>query len=201
MKTISRVFSHYGVFHLTWLLLCYLFTKIFFRKCSLVRLPIFIRGRSKIRFGSGFVSGYFNRIDVFGDKGELIFGDRVQMNDNCHIGVIDRITIGDDVLIASRVFITDHNHGIYSGASGQSLPTDVPSSRPLFSRPVVIEDRVWLGEGVVVLPGVTIGQGCVIGAGSVVTKSIPPECIAVGVPAVVVSRFDHETASWKRVAE
>lgn len=198
-NTFIRLVSNYGIIHLVWLTFCYLVTRLFYKKCTLIRLPIFIRGRSKISFGSGFISGYFNRIDVFGENGRLIIGDRVQINDNCHIGVIDRVTIGNDVLIASRVFITDHNHGVYSGFSKQSSPFETPLSRLLFSRPVIIESRVWIGEGVIVLPGVRIGEGCVIGAGSVVTKSIPAECVAVGIPAIVVSRYDHDAACWKRI--
>jgi lipopolysaccharide O-acetyltransferase len=65
--------------------------------------------------------------------------------------------------------------------------------------PVRIGQRVWLGEGVSVLKGVTIGDGSIIGAGAVVNKDIPPNCIAVGVPARIVKRFCAETGSWESV--
>jgi lipopolysaccharide O-acetyltransferase len=64
---------------------------------------------------------------------------------------------------------------------------------------VVIGDNVWIGESVCVLPGVSIGEGCIIGALSVVTKSIPAYSIAVGSPARVVKQFDFEQNKWKKI--
>ena len=62
-----------------------------------------------------------------------------------------------------------------------------------------IGDNVWLGEGVIVMPGVTIGNGCVIGAHSVVNKSIPDNCIAVGTPAKIIKRYSFDSKKWERV--
>ena len=75
-----------------------------------------------------------------------------------------------------------------------------PAERPLDSDPVVIGHRVWLGENVVVLPGVTIGDGCVVGSGAVVCKSLPENCVAVGVPARPVKVFDEHAGSWVSIA-
>ena len=69
----------------------------------------------------------------------------------------------------------------------------------LDSRPVFIEDNVWIGEFVSVLPGVRIGEGSVIGTMSVVTHDIPPFSIAVGSPARVIKRFNFATSCWERV--
>jgi lipopolysaccharide O-acetyltransferase len=63
--------------------------------------------------------------------------------------------------------------------------------------PVVIEDEVWLGERVCVMPNVTIGKHSVIGANSVVTKDIPPYCIAVGVPARIIKQYNHNKKQWE----
>ena len=64
---------------------------------------------------------------------------------------------------------------------------------------VVIGDNVWIGDNVTVLPNVHIGKGCVIGANSVVTKDIPDNCIAVGIPAKVIKKFDYKEKKWVRV--
>lgn len=190
----------YGWLHLAWLGICKLGTLVFFRGCRLVRFPIALRGRSRIVFGRDFTCGYMARLDAFGPTGCLRFGDRVELNDFVHIGATESVTIGNDVLIASRVFISDHDHGRYSGSPPHSNPDERPKSRVEPARPVSIGDRVWIGEGVAILSGVNIGHGCIIGAGSVVTHDIPPECIAVGVPARVVRRYSRSDAAWLRVA-
>ena len=64
---------------------------------------------------------------------------------------------------------------------------------PLVSKNVIIENDVWLGAGVIILPGVTIGECSVIGAGSIVTKDVPPYSVAIGIPAKVVSKIDENT--------
>jgi lipopolysaccharide O-acetyltransferase len=173
-------------------------TKLLYRPARLIRRPVYIRGRRNIRWGHGFTTGVGVRLDAFGGGNEtkLCIGDRVQLNDYVHIGAIHSVIIGNDVLVASRVFISDHHHGNYHGDQEHSSPQMAPASRPLISQPVNIGDRVWIGEGVSVLPGVKIGEGAVIGAGAVVTKDIPPNTIAVGIPAKVIKRFDPVSKKW-----
>ena len=88
------------------------------------------------------------------------------------------IQIGRNCMIGPQCYITDGDHGKEPGRSVKD--------QPMRSAPVIIEDEVWIGSHVVILPGVRIGKGAVIGAGSVVTRSIPANAIAVGVPARVV---------------
>jgi lipopolysaccharide O-acetyltransferase len=102
------------------------------------------------------------------------------------------------VLIASCVFISDHNHGRYDELDMASSPAVPPADRPLSSKPVRIGNNVWLGEYVCILPGVTIGDGSIIGASSVVTHDIPANSIAAGNPARVIRVFDSLTNSWRR---
>jgi lipopolysaccharide O-acetyltransferase len=191
-------YNRYGLVHFLWLLVCLLWTKIFFKDSRLIRLPIFLRGRSQIRFGSGLTSGYFARLDAFGETGCIEFGHDVQFNDFVHIGALKQVKIGNNVLIASRVFITDHDHGCYSGKIDESDPSIAPAARQIHARPVIIEDNVWIGEKVSILPGTHIGEGSIIGAGSVVKGRIPPHSIAVGVPARVIKRFDSTLGHWVR---
>jgi len=111
------------------------------------------------------------------------FGSNVHIGDdffgNVNLTLVDdvEIRIGDGVMIAPSVTITTTGHPIHP---------ELREDFRRFSKPIVIEDRVWIGSNVVVLPGVTIGYGSVIGAGSVVTRDIPPLSVAVGVPCRVV---------------
>jgi lipopolysaccharide O-acetyltransferase len=130
---------------------------------------------------------------------QIIIRDNVGAVDFVHIAATCYVEIGNNVLLASRVYISDHNHGIYTG-DAQSDPNDPPGKRPLDSdKKVIIGDNVWIGQQVSVLPGVSIGEGCVIGANSVVTKNIPAYSLAVGNPAKVIKRFDKVSGKWTSV--
>ena len=96
------------------------------------------------------------------------------------------------MLIADKVYISDNMHGY----EDISLPITRQPIRQC--APVVIGKESWLGENVCVI-GASIGKHCVIGANSVVTKSIPDYCIAVGAPARVIKRFDFSNSSWVKL--
>lgn len=196
-----KLIKSYGLLGMARLIFWLLVTKALYRPARLVRLPMYVRGRSCIRWGAGFTTGVGTRIDALGasDEVQVLIGERVQLNDYVHIAAIKRVTIGNDVLIASKVFISDHNHGAYGGTGPQSDPAVAPALRALVSAPVVIEDKVWLGEHVCVLPGVRIGRGSIVAAGAIVTHDLPANVIAAGVPAKVIKRYDSDTASWVRV--
>ncbi len=192
--------SSYGVFGAARLFRDLLFTRLAFRRgARLIRLPFYCRGAGRVTWGERLTTGVAVRIDAFGPKGCLQIGDRVQVNDNVHIAAIEKVVIGNDVLIASRVFIADHNHGRYDAADPQSAPHTRPEDRPLQSRPVVIGDRVWIGENVCILPGVTIGEGSIVAAGSVVTKDVGQGVIVAGAPARPVRVFNAEGGSWEKI--
>jgi len=114
---------------------------------------------------------------------KLTIGKNAYFGHNCNIGCINEITIGDNILAADHVYISDHQHGDLSISE-----KDIPYiSRSLYSKgKILIGDNVWLGENVVILPNVIIGNNVTVGAGSVVTKSIPDNCIVVGVPAKIL---------------
>jgi maltose O-acetyltransferase len=94
---------------------------------------------------------------------------------------VAKITIGDVVLIGPNVQLLTPTH---------PLEPEPRRRRWEAAKPIVIEDNVWLGGGVIVCPGVTIGENSVIGAGAVVTKDVPPNVIAVGNPARVLRPID-----------
>jgi lipopolysaccharide O-acetyltransferase len=190
--------ERYGFFGVIKLLISFVYTKIFFNNSRLIRLPFDIRNRSSIALGKGLTTGFGCRLEAYPQtkqKQVLFFGDNVELNDYVHISAGEQVSIGNNVLIASKVFISDINHGAYTSAV-QDSPLSTPNSRSLSTNPIVIKDNVWIGEGVCVMAGVTIGLGCIIGASSVVTKDITDYCIAVGAPAKVIKKFDFTINKW-----
>ncbi len=166
--------------------------KKIFKSCQkgfLVERPIYVYGEKYISIGKDFRSGPGFRIEALDEyRGQkfspsIEIGDNVVFHDNCHVGCINKISIGNEVLFASRVFITDHFHGDITAND----KTNAPADRPLSSKgPVIIKDRVWVGEGVVILPGVTIGENAIIGANAVVNKDVPANSVVVGNPARLI---------------
>lgn len=123
-------------------------------------------------------------------KPKLIIGNRVCFNDRVHIGCANYIEIGDDCLLASNIYISDHNHGIYKGENISDIHQRVAERDLDFNKSVIIGNNVWIGEGVAVLPGAKIGNNSIIGSNAVVIGEIPSNCIAVGVPAKIVRNLD-----------
>lgn len=191
--------KRYGILGWMRLFISMIYTKTFFRQARLIRLPFDIRNKKNIKIGRNFTAGFGCRIEAFPLSEDnricISIGKDVQINDYVHIGAVGSITIGDNVLMASKIYISDNNHGSYDELISDH-PMSIPIDRKAICKPVVIGDNVWLGESVCVLPGVTIGEGCVVGALSVVTKSIPPYSIAVGNPAKVVKEYDFEINKW-----
>lgn len=125
---------------------------------------------------------------------EIIIGSHVQIHYNCTIIAAGngKVSIGDYCLLASNIYIGNDNHG---------MNPDVPSYilNPLITKDIYIGEGCWLGEKVVILPGVHIGNKSIIGAGSVVTKNIPAYSIAVGNPARVVKQYDQRRKEWVKI--
>jgi lipopolysaccharide O-acetyltransferase len=196
-KLISTI-SRYGLWGSLVLLKNLILTRIYFSSARLVRSPFRIRGRRFIQFGKRLTTGTDCRLDAFSSDNKICLklGDDIQINDAVHIAAVNSVTIGSRVLLASKVFISDHNHGSYGRDNTHTSPMIPPVERVLSSAPVIIGDDVWVGEFVAILPGVTIGKGAVIGTMSVVTKDIPEYSIAVGTPAKVIKQYDFEQKKW-----
>lgn len=117
---------------------------------------------------------------LVGDDARVTVGDFTFIGALTEIDAALRVTIGAHTLVAPGVFITDHSHNHRT-----SLPID---EQGISSAPVAIGDDVWLGAKSIVLPGVTIGDGAIVGAGAVVTGDVAPGAIVAGVPARVIGR-------------
>lgn len=115
---------------------------------------------------------------VTGPGGILEIGNRVFINYGVSISAHNHVKIGSRCQIGNYSLLMDND---YHQAGDKTMLGQ--------SKPIILEDDVWLGARVIVLKGVTIGQGAVIGAGSVVTRDIPPRSVAVGQPARVVKTF------------
>jgi len=132
------------------------------------------------------------RFSVWPEKknmGRIKIGDYCLICPGVRIGAANSVVIGDNCMIASNVDITDSDwHDIYNRIS------------PGVSSPVTIEDNVWIGYGAIICKGVSIGANSVIGAGSVVTGSVPPNTVAAGNPARALKTFDPDVKISKRDA-
>lgn len=192
--------SNYHIYSLLNLIVSLFYTKIFHRNSRIIRLPIHIRGYQFIDFGKNLTTGRNCRIEAFNFKKYnnqlIVFGNNIQINDMVHIAAVKKIIIGDNVLMASRIFITDHNHGTFDGFDDLKINY---IDKSLVAKEVIIKNNVWIGENCCVLPGVTIGEYSIIGAGSVVTKSVPSYSIAVGNPTKVIKKYDKKQKKWIKV--
>lgn len=118
-------------------------------------------------------------------------GDRVTSSGNLIIGAVQQVVIGDDVLLAYNVTILDNLHGFESALEPYKYQ---PLQR---IAPVEVGRGCWIGQNVVILPSVKIGEMAIIGANSVVTGDIPERSIAVGAPARVIKQWDDKTGQWR----
>lgn len=177
---------------------------IFGRRDICINPDTRLGGIDHMRIGKGFTAGRGLWLEAVTDypaagqvfSPELIIGDRVNVGEYVHIGCNHRVVIGDDVLMGSKIYITDHNHGMYRGDNSVS-PRIPPVDRRLTEgKSVEVGERCWIGEYVTILPGVTIGEGCIIGSHSTVTHDIPANSIVVGSPAKVMKVWDESMEQW-----
>ena len=125
---------------------------------------------------------------------EIRMGSRIELTDGCDLDVIESLTLGDDVFIAAEVYVADHDShhpdwsvrskDHYARRQGQKDWSVVPHA------PVRIEDKAWIGRRAMVLKGVTIGEGAIVAAGSVVTRDVAPWTVVAGVPATEIKKLD-----------
>lgn len=178
-------------------------TKLFYKGARLIRRPFYCRGKARLQFDKGLTIGHHCRFDLLGDSSDttkkLIIGKNCKLGDNVHFVANKKVTIGDNCLMASKIFISDTSHGSYADNTINSSPDVPPDDRPLYTKPVSIGNNVWIGENVCILLGVKIGDGCIIGANSVVTRDVPSNCIAAGSPAKIIKTYNYAKLCWERV--
>ena len=133
----------------------------------------------------------FNPDDVFSYQ-NIEIGNDVFIGPGANIQATETgVVIGNKVMLGPNVCILGGDHNF--SEIGQFM-FDVKEKRPDDDQTVIIEDDVWIGAGAIILKGTCLGRGCIVAAGSIVTKSVPPYTIVMGVPAVAKSlRFPMET--------
>jgi acetyltransferase-like isoleucine patch superfamily enzyme len=178
-----------------------------------------LTGADKIEIGSESFIAHGVSIIIRNLSSKGLIGKKVKLDkgviikpagENCCIEIDDHTFIGSytciagpgNVKIGKNCLIAAHS-GIVANNHIFSDPTEMIRSQGLTCQGIVIEDNCWLGYGVKVLDGVTIGEGSVIGAGAIVTKNIPAYSVAVGVPAKVVrsrQRMEKQLTNWSEAS-
>lgn len=166
-------------------------------RSSIVYAPVILQNAHNIiiKDNSTILSGA--RMQSY--QGLVNSSPKIKIGNNCYIGYNfsalagANITIGNNVLIASNVLLSSENHSIDPISDLEYM------NQPLIAAPIKIENGCWIGEKVIILPGVEIGQKSIIGAGSVVTKSIPAYSIAVGNPARIIKQYNFKTNQWEKI--
>jgi acetyltransferase-like isoleucine patch superfamily enzyme len=122
--------------------------------------------------------------------GDVIIGERTRIGlGNTLIGPVK---IGNDIMFAQNIVLSGLNHGYVD----ISMPI---SDQPVETKPIVIEDEVWIGANAVVTAGVTVGKHAIVAAGSVVVKDVPPYTIVGGNPAKPLKHYNFDTGEWERI--
>lgn len=141
-----------------------------------------------------FELGAFSTIEDFSTinngVGPVIIGSQTRIG----LGntIIGPVTIGNDIRLAQNVVLSGLNHNY--------TDIDLPIHKQgVSTAPIVIEDETWIGSNAVIVAGVTIGKHCIVAAGSVVTKSVPPYSVVVGNPAKILKQYNPESKTWEKV--
>ncbi len=153
-------------------------------KRSIIRLSLQINNPRSIVIGSHVT--IMNQSVLADLKPDIRQIPKIFIGDSCTImyrfqcNAAESVRIGNNVLIASNVLITDSDHILEPGG----IPVTI--NNRYISKPVIIEDNCWIGQNAVILKGVTVGHDSIVGANSVITKSIPPYSVAAGNPAKII---------------
>jgi acetyltransferase-like isoleucine patch superfamily enzyme len=167
-----------------------------FGQGSIIKYPYRIWNKQKIEIGSQVFIAENSFFAIPNQIKSQIFNSNVKIGNNVRIGsnlilaCINSVVIEDDVLMADRVFISDTIHA-YSDVNNPVL------TQPLESKgKILIKSGSFIGVNAVILPGVSIGKHSVVGASSVVTKSVPDYTVVAGVPAKIIKKYSKEKKIW-----
>ena len=166
-----------------------------FGKHSLFHYPVFIKGEQSISIGQKATIlekckiTAWEKYNGYIFKPEIIIGDNVFMSNNCHITAINSIYIGNNVVFGNNITIADNSHG---KVDFENMKTP-PLKRKLYSKgKIIIKENVWIGDKTTILGNVTIGEGAVIGANSVISKDIPAYSVVVG-NSIILKVLDQKS--------
>jgi acetyltransferase-like isoleucine patch superfamily enzyme len=176
-------------------LLLYPFQFRKYGKGSLIYSPVAIDGKSNIEIGDKVTiqeQGWIAAMPLTGNTPLLSIGDGTVIGHFCHIYATKSIRIGENVLMADRVYVSDNLH-TYEDVNVPVIKQGIKQCEE-----VEIGEGSWIGENVCVI-GAKVGRHCVIGANAVVTEDIPDYSVAVGMPAKVIKKYNPEKGIWERI--
>jgi acetyltransferase-like isoleucine patch superfamily enzyme len=152
------------------------------------RLELQIGRGGQIRFGRFAWIGDGTKIRCH--EGVVEIGDKTVVGQDCTVSAYQRIRIGEQCVIADRAMFIDFDHGV--------VDVEAPIRRQgIYKRDVVVGSNVWIGYGACVLRGVRVGDNAIVGSNSVVTRDVPANAVAAGVPARVIRMRDEpERLRW-----
>lgn len=133
-------------------------------------------------------------VDLWSSGEGIEIGEGSEVGERCRLSIANHLRIGRKVLLSPNVYITDCDHA-YENIEIPVISQGIVQSK----NRVEIKDGTYVGINSVIIGNVTIGVHCVIGANSVINKSIPDYCVAVGSPAKVIKRYDHKTQKWENM--
>lgn len=153
--------------------------------------PIKLIGGKHITIGNYTVFGKHCVICAWDKYNDIILHPNIEIGNGCdfgeynHITCINKVSIGHNVLTGRWVTISDNSHGI----SIKEMMKIPPTQRPIYSKgPIIIGNNVWIGDKATILPNISIGNGAIIAANSVVTKNVPEYCVVAGNPAKIIKQ-------------
>ncbi len=158
-----------------------------------------MKGIHNFHLGSNSTIGKDSRFLCVSKFGGGYYNPSINIGNNVYIAyhftamAAAPIVIRDNSLIASGVVITSENHGVNPEIAESYADT------PLEAKPVTIGKGCWIGENVIITPGVTLGDRCIVAAGAVVTNSFPAYSMVGGVPAKLIKTYNHEKHEWERL--
>ena len=133
-------------------------------------------------------------VNPLSNVAQLIIGDRVQLGKYNDFGCSNKIVIEDDVITAPFVHITDRDH------SYENINVPIKDQPANSKGQVTIGQGCWIGFGVQIMSGVSVGKQSVIAAGSIVTKDVPDYSLVGGNPAKVIKKFNFRTQRWEKIS-
>lgn len=166
---------------------------------SWVLMPRWIHNPSRVKIGNNCFIGRFavlHPIAKYGDQefdSSIVIGNNVYIGGYCQIHCMGKVEIGEGCVFSEHVYLSDNAHGL-DPSKGLIMQQELESKGP-----VKLGKNVFVGYGCSILPGVTLGDNCVVGTRSVVTQSFPPFSMVAGVPARVIKKFDQDKMAWVAV--
>jgi len=164
---------------------------------SIIFKPFLLYNKKNIFLGKNVFIRDFARIEPIKNWKEQIFNPRIIIGNNVcieqglHLTCVNTVIIEDGCVLSSYCMVTDIDHE-YSDINERIL------EQPLLQNITIIKKDAFIGSGVKIMAGVTIGVHAIIGANSVVTKDIPDYCVAAGIPAIIIKRYNFEQNQWKK---